>query len=110
MTVWTQERCSPCIFYPGRETSYLAPRTIPLLCDVLLGRHVEELDSCCTGRIAVSPDGNLIGYDDDNGVIRISQLNANSWSHDIQTGHAVIRSLAFFPDGRHIIGQRFCFT
>jgi WD40 repeat protein len=71
--------------------------------DALSGRHVEELDSCLASQIAVSPDGNSIGYYHDIGVVRIRQLDASSWSLDIQTGDDGIESMAFFPDGRHII-------
>jgi WD40 repeat protein len=73
--------------------------------DALSGRHVKELDSCLGSQVVVSPDGNSIGYYHDCGVIRIRQLNASSWSLDIQTwddAQEAIVSFAFFPDGRHI--------
>jgi WD40 repeat protein len=64
---------------------------------------VEGLRSSRPERIAVSTDGKMIACGSNEGTIRIWQLNASSRSLDIQTGHTRILSLAFFPDGRHII-------
>jgi WD40 repeat protein len=65
-------------------------------------QHYEGLYSSWPGPIAVSPDGKMIACGS-NGTIRIWQLDASSRSLDLQTGHGRIMSLAFFPDGRHII-------
>jgi WD40 repeat protein len=70
--------------------------------DALSGSVMQELRSSWPGEIAVSPDGKTIACSC-NDTIRIWQLNASSRSVDIRTGHDDIVSLAFFPDGRHII-------
>jgi WD40 repeat protein len=62
---------------------------------------VEELRSSWPGRIAVSPDGKMIACGSYG--IHIWQPNASSRRLDIRLGHGGIESLAFFPDGRHII-------
>jgi WD40 repeat protein len=67
---------------------------------------VEELPSGWPGRIAVSPDRKMIACGSNEGTIHIWQLDASSRS-DIQTRHERIESLAFFPDGRHIIATSF---
>jgi WD40 repeat protein len=72
--------------------------------DALSGSVMQELRSSWTGQLAVSPDGKMIACGSNEGTIRIWQLNASSRSLNIRTGyHERILSLAFFPDGRHII-------
>jgi WD40 repeat protein len=77
--------------------------------DALSGTGLVDIHSVegrqLTDPIVVSPDGEMITstvglYDS---TICIWQLNASSWSLDIQTGDNQILSLAFFPNGRHII-------
>jgi WD40 repeat protein len=61
---------------------------------------VEELR--WPGQIVVSPDRKMIACGS-YGTIHIWQPDASSRGLDIQTGLELILSLAFFPDGRHII-------
>jgi WD40 repeat protein len=67
--------------------------------------HIHPVEKLrWSGRIAVSPDGKMIACGSTEGTIHIWQLNASSRSLDLQTKYReVIESLAFFPDGRHII-------
>jgi WD40 repeat protein len=64
---------------------------------------VEGLRSSGLRRtLAVSPDGKMIACSS-QATIRIWQPNESSRTLDLQSGYQDIESLAFFPDGRHII-------
>jgi WD40 repeat protein len=70
--------------------------------DALSGSDMQGLRGNRLGRIAVSPDGKIIACGS-GWTIRIRKLDASSRSLNLQTGDSEIVSLAFFPDGRHII-------